>query len=118
MKYPGMIRTLVVGFLVVSARLAQAAVLEEAPLPPSFVPVFVGGEEGYACFRIPAMVTTAKGALLAAADGRISGCGDIPNPLDLVLKRSLDNGRTWTRLQVIADYGKNTNDTDVYPAYG
>src|SRR5438094_877360 len=84
----------------------------------SFVPVFVGGEEGYACFRIPAMVTTAKGALLAAADGRISGCGDIPNPLDLVLKRSLDNGRTWTRLQVIADYGKNTNDTDVYPAYG
>ena len=31
----------------------------------SFVPVFVGGEEGYACFRIPAMVTTAKGALRA-----------------------------------------------------
>jgi len=40
------------------------------------------------------------------------------NPLDLVLKRSLDNGKTWTPLQIIADYGRNTNDTDTYPAYG
>ena len=82
-----------------------------------FTPVFVGGQDGYACFRIPAMVTTLKGTLLAAADGRITNCHDIPNPLDLVLKRSTDNGKTWGPLQVIADYGKNTNDTDLYPAY-
>src|SRR5262245_61226266 len=93
---------------------AQPAASAEAS---AFVPVFVGGEAGYACFRIPAFVTTTKGTLLAVADGRISGCADIPNPLDLVLKRSSDNGRTWSALQVIADYGKNTNDTDVYPAY-
>jgi sialidase-1 len=83
-----------------------------------FVPVFVGGQDGYACFRIPALLTTKKGTLLAIADGRISRCSDIPNPLDLVLKRSTDQGRTWGALQVIADYGKNTNDTDIYPAYG
>src|SRR3954468_16504931 len=91
---------------------------EAAPQTEQFVPVFTGGEDGYACFRIPALVRTKAGTLLAVADGRISGCGDIPNPLDLVLKRSLDNGRTWTALQVIADYGKNTNDTDMYPASG
>lgn len=111
-----MFRTLAVCLIGVFIQAAQPVASEESP--SSFVPVFVGGHEGYACYRIPALVTTKHGALLAVADGRISGCNDIPNPLDLVLKRSLDNGRTWTPLQIIADYGKNTNDTDVYPAYG
>jgi len=96
---------------------ARTAVSEEVP-SSDFTPVFVGGQDGYACFRIPAMVTTTKGAVLAVADGRITNCHDIPNPLDLVLKRSTDNGKTWAALQVIADYGKNTNDTEVYAAYG
>lgn len=82
------------------------------------MPVFVAGQAGYACYRIPALVTARNGVLLAVADGRISNCGDIPNPLDLVLKRSFDRGRTWTPLQVIADYGRNTNDFDTYPASG
>src|SRR4051812_42936067 len=91
---------------------------EAAPQTEQFVPVFTGGEDGYACFRIPALVRTKAGTLLAVADGRISGCGDIPNPLDLVLKRSLDNGKTWGPLQVIADYGRNKSDTDRYPSSG
>ena len=86
--------------------------------PPARVPVFVNGQNGYACYRIPAMVTTTNGTVIAVADGRISGCGDIPNPLDLVLRRSFDNGLTWTLLQVIANYGSNPTDTDTYPYYG
>src|SRR5215471_561118 len=113
-----MLRALVVGLVTASARAGQPAPSVEVQSPSAFVPVFVGGQEGYACYRIPALVTTTNGTLLAVADGRISNCGDIPNPLDLILKRSSDNGRTWTALQVIADYGKNTKDTDVYPAYG
>jgi sialidase-1 len=89
-----------------------------APLSAGFVPVFVGGDGGYGCYRIPAMVCSTKGTLLAVADGRISGCGDIPNPLDLVLRRSFDNGRTWGPLQIIANYGSDPSDTDVYPYYG
>ena len=115
-KCLGMLRVMVLCLTSVSAQAAEPIPSNETQT--SFVPVFVGGQEGYACYRIPAMVTTKHGALLAMADGRISGCSDIPNPLDLVLKRSLDSGRTWTPLQVIADYGKNTNDTDVYPASG
>lgn len=88
------------------------------PLPYVPQPLFVAGQEGYGCYRIPALVTTTQGTIIAVADGRISGCSDIPNPLDLVMKRSFDNGQTWTPLQVIADYGSNPNDTDVYPAYG
>jgi autotransporter-associated beta strand protein len=88
------------------------------PTPYTGIPVFVSGQEGYSCYRIPAMVTTGRGTVIAVADGRIGSCGDIPTPLDLVMKRSFDNGQTWTPLQVIADYGSNTNDTDIYPAYG
>ena len=84
------------------------------------VQVFVDGQDGYSCYRIPALVTTAKGTVIAVADGRISSCGDIPNPLDLVTKRSFDNGHKWMPLQVIASYGSDTSasDTDTYPAYG
>lgn len=85
---------------------------------PEFTPVFTGGEGGYGCYRIPAMVCSGKETILAVADGRLSGCGDIPNPLDLVLRRSFDNGKTWEPLQVIAGYGSDTSDKDVYPYYG
>lgn len=88
------------------------------PVMPTFIPVFTGGVDGYTCFRIPALLTTAKGTVIAMADGRIGGCGDIPTPLDLVIKRSFDNGQTWGPLQVIADYGSNPNDVDTYPFFG
>jgi sialidase-1 len=86
--------------------------------PSELTDVFNAGADGYSCFRIPAMITTRSGVILAMADGRITNCADIPNPLDLVLKRSTDNGKSWGPLQVVADYGHNTNDTDMYPAYG
>ena len=89
-----------------------------SPAVPQSVPVFVNGKDGYGCYRIPALVTTLKGTIIAMADGRISGCGDIPNPLDLVIKRSFDNGRTWGPLQVVVNYGTDPSDTDVYPCYG
>ena len=90
----------------------------EPPKVPVFTTIFASGDNGYGCYRIPAMVTTKKGTIIAMADGRISGCGDIPNPLDLVIRRSLDSGKTWLPLQVVAAYGSDTKDTDVYPAYG
>src|SRR4051812_38286632 len=44
-------------------------------------------DPGYACFRIPAVVRTTKGTLLAFAEGRVNDCGDAGDT-DLVLKRS------------------------------
>ncbi len=62
--------------------------------------VFEQGQEGYACFRIPAVVMTAEGDLLAFAEGRKNGCSDTGS-IDLVMKRSEDGGKSWSPLQVI-----------------
>lgn len=99
-----------------------AAAATNAPPPPTpyvATQLFVSGQ-GYPEYRIPAMVTTTNGTIIAVADGR-QGNGDIPNPIDCVCRRSFDNGNTWGPLQVIANYGSDTNDpanVDTYPAYG
>src|SRR3712207_781953 len=49
--------------------------------------VFVSGQDVYPTFRLPAMVVTPRGAVLALAEGRKGGRGD-SGDIDLVLKRS------------------------------
>ncbi|MFD3665015.1 exo-alpha-sialidase [Streptomyces sp. NPDC058659] len=64
--------------------------------------------ENYFCTRIPALVTSRTGVLLAFAEGRTrlttTGCHDVGDN-DLVLKRSLDGGATWEALQVVVGAG-------------
>lgn len=50
--------------------------------------------EGYAYFRIPTMVITNSGTILAFAEGRRNGPED-EGDIDIVLKRSTDKGKTW-----------------------
>src|SRR5262245_12934459 len=70
-------------------------------------PVFVAGEGGYHTYRIPSLIVTKKGTLLAFCEGRKNGRGDTGD-IDLVLKRSLDGGKTWQPQQVVWDEGTNT----------
>ncbi|MFF4042783.1 exo-alpha-sialidase [Streptomyces sp. NPDC001816] len=67
---------------------------------------FRAGQEGYASFRIPAVVATHKGTLLAFCEGRVDSAADHGH-IDIVLKRSTDGGRTWGPLRVAASNGKN-----------
>ncbi len=68
--------------------------------------VFVAGEDGVTEYRIPVLVTANSGALLALCDARVDRPGDAPNNIDLVMKRSLDEGRTWGPLKRLANPGK------------
>ncbi|MFE5887810.1 exo-alpha-sialidase [Streptomyces sp. NPDC056462] len=69
-------------------------------------------DPGYACFRIPAIVKSKDGTLLAFAEGRVLNCGDAAD-IDIVLKRSTDGGRTWGPLQVV---NEGAGDTHGNPA--
>jgi sialidase-1 len=63
--------------------------------------LFVSGEQGYALMRIPGIIATAKGTLLAYAEARKSASGDW-GATDVVLRRSTDGGGTWSPLRVIS----------------
>jgi sialidase-1 len=64
----------------------------------------VRGAGGYRQYRIPALAVSRQGTLLAAYDGR-PNLDDLPNPIDLLLRRSTDNGRTWGEQQVVRTGG-------------
>jgi sialidase-1 len=70
--------------------------------------LFRGGTAGYGCFRIPALVRTKAGSLLAFAEARKSpSCAD-RGAIDLVVRRSTNGGRTWGPIRVVL----SGSDTD------
>lgn len=71
---------------------------------PEEVTVFRNGENGYGCYRIPAIVKAPDGALLAFAEGRRNDCGDFGD-VDIVLRISRDNGKTWGAPILVVDFG-------------
>ena len=77
--------------------------------------VFVAGQGGYHTYRIPALVRTTKDTLLAFCEGRKNNRRD-HGDLDLVLRRSRDGGRTWSRQQVVYEEGGAAEVTIGNPA--
>lgn len=57
-------------------------------------PVFWSGYNGSACYRIPTIVASHAGTLIAFAEARLTACGD-NNLHNLVLRRSTDGGVSW-----------------------
>ncbi|HAD11606.1 MAG TPA: exo-alpha-sialidase, partial [Saprospirales bacterium] len=66
------------------------------------VPVFPLGADGYACYRIPALLALPDGRLLAFAEGRKNNCRDFGN-VDIVMKTSRNGGKTWSEIRVLVD---------------
>ncbi len=69
--------------------------------------VFARGDEGYNTYRIPALLVTAKGTVLAFAEAR-KNSGSDAGDIDLVVKRSTDNGRTWSAMTTVWEDSTNT----------
>lgn len=68
---------------------------------------YTAGVDGYASYRIPAVIEAADGSVLAFAEGRRAGTADSGN-IDVVLRRSSDGGCSWTPLQVVASGAGDT----------
>ncbi len=90
----------VLTFLVFS--LVQLSLSHPVPFSSSSakVDVFVMGEGGYYCIKIPYLLLTSNGTFIAFGEGRIGDCGDYAET-DLVYKRSTDGGKTWSPLAVL-----------------
>ncbi|MBM3739894.1 MAG: exo-alpha-sialidase [Acidobacteria bacterium] len=84
---------------------AAAAVAAQGELTQT--EVWQAGTDGYHTYRIPALLITRKGTLLAFCEGRKDSRSDSGN-IDLLVKRSTDGGRTWSAQQVVSDMGADT----------
>jgi len=66
------------------------------------------------CYRIPAIVTAPNGDLISAIDERVPSCGDLKwsSDINIVIRRSSDNGVTWSEIEKIVDFplGKSASD--------
>ncbi|HEY6739824.1 MAG TPA: sialidase family protein, partial [Actinopolymorphaceae bacterium] len=104
---------MVIRSVLLLALLATAAGAGAVPTAASPTPrfdeqvLYEAGTSGYSCFRIPAIVRTTKGTLLAFAEGRVNDCSDTGD-IDLVLRRSTDGGRTWGPIQVVIEGNGDT----------
>ncbi|MHC5025680.1 MAG: exo-alpha-sialidase [Planctomycetota bacterium] len=63
------------------------------------------GDDGVAAYRIPGIITTARGTLIAVYDIRHRGWGDLPGDIDVGMSRSIDGGATWEPMRTILDMG-------------
>lgn len=77
------------------------------PPQPSHTDLFVSGEGGYHTYRIPSLVATTDGTLLAFCEGRKHSHAD-SGDIDMLVRRSTDHGRTWSEPEVVWDDGENT----------
>lgn len=64
--------------------------------------VFSCGDEGHKSYRIPSIIKTTKGTLLASCEGRVHNAHDAGD-INLVMKRSTDHGKTWSKLTMVRD---------------
>jgi sialidase-1 len=95
-----LVNVIVVALLALSQAFAARQFLTE-------VTVYHEKDNGYFIHRIPALLTTDKGTLLAFCEARMASVSDAA-ATDIVLRRSLDNGKTWTTAQVVAHFPNYT----------
>ena len=86
---------------------AAAAPPSDAPSGLSQTDLFVSGDGAYHAYRIPALIVSNKGTVLAFVEARRHSTSDIGD-IDLLLRRSFDGGRTWQPAQEIWSEGSDT----------
>jgi sialidase-1 len=70
------------------------------------VAVRKAGDDNIHTYRIPGIITTDRGTLIAVYDNRNTGSRDLPGNIDVGMSRSTDKGKTWEPMKVIMDMGE------------
>lgn len=64
------------------------------------------GDDGVHSYRIPGLITSNKGTLLAVYDVRHQTNIDLQEDIDIGMSRSVDGGKSWESMKVIMDMGE------------
>ena len=69
--------------------------------------VRIPGDDGSKSFRIPGLVRTKAGSLIAAYDVRYQHSRDLPADIDVGISRSTDGGKHWEPMRIAMDMGRD-----------
>ena len=69
-------------------------------------------------YRIPAITRASDGTLVALSDARKNHIHDVTNNIDVVSRRSIDNGKTWSDYLVIFQGSAEGDDCYNWKGYG
>ncbi|MBI3855326.1 MAG: exo-alpha-sialidase [Planctomycetes bacterium] len=86
--------------------LGRAAGRESSASGPQKVDLYAEGDNGFHSYRIPSLIVTPKGTILAFAEARKADKSDFGH-IETVLRRSADGGTSWSPIQVVASDGEN-----------
>ncbi len=64
------------------------------------------GQDNCDTYRIPGLITTNSGTLIAVYDNRYNRSKDLQEDIDIGLSRSTDSGISWEPMKVIIDMGE------------
>ncbi|MZQ48967.1 MAG: exo-alpha-sialidase [Bacteroidales bacterium] len=64
------------------------------------------GQDGCDTYRIPGLITTGRGTLVAVYDARYNRSKDLQENIDVGMSRSTDGGQTWEPMKIIIDMGE------------
>lgn len=84
--------------------------------PPVLDSVFVSGSIGINTFRVPNIVTSANGTIIAIAQGKLNGHGD-RGATSVLMRRSDTNGQTWQTPTVVLSDPSNSSEFDAVLTY-
>ncbi|MBP88824.1 MAG: glycosyl hydrolase [Planctomycetaceae bacterium] len=86
----------------------RAADAEEFPVPVfEQQALFTSGAGGYHTYRIPSLIVTKRGTVLAFCEARKNDASDLGD-VDLMLRRSADSGQTWSKPQLVHGDAEHT----------
>ena len=83
--------------------------VKDVPLPEGSDPLRFGlvlraaGQDNCNTYRIPGLITTNNGTLIAVYDNRYNSSKDLQEDIDIGMSRSTDGGDTWEPMKVIMD---------------
>ena len=86
--------------------------VREVPLPDDSDPIRFGivlraaGQDSCNTYRIPGIITTESGTLIAVYDNRYTSSRDLQGDIDIGMCRSTDGGSSWEPMKVIMDMGE------------
>jgi sialidase-1 len=64
------------------------------------------GQDEVDTYRIPGLITTNEGTLIAVYDNRYNNSKDLQEDIDIGMSRSIDGGQNWEPMRVIMDMGE------------